>query len=227
MFAGIAHRYDFLNHFLSASMDRRWRNLAVRKIQTLMKESPRLCLDVCSGTGDLAVALQRGLGCEVVGSDFCHPMLTRANSKIETRPIHMVEADTLRLPFPDHCFDALTIAFGLRNLEDPSRGLIEMYRVLRPGGVVVILEFSRPVAPVFKNIFSFYFRYILPHVGALISGDKTAYQYLPDSVSKFPAQEELAGMMRSSGFESVGYRNLSGGIAALHWGRKVKELQEA
>src|SRR5262249_36790700 len=138
MFAGIAHRYDFLNHFLSVSMDRRWRSLAVRKIQTLMHAAvPRLCLDVCSGTGDLAVALQRGLGCEVVGSDFCHAMLTRANSKIERRPVQIVEADTLRLPFRDHCFDALTIAFGLRNLEDLSRGLIEMRRVLRPGGVIV------------------------------------------------------------------------------------------
>jgi demethylmenaquinone methyltransferase / 2-methoxy-6-polyprenyl-1,4-benzoquinol methylase len=218
MFAGIAHRYDFLNHFLSASMDRRWRSLAVRKIQTLMQAAvPRLCLDVCSGTGDLAVALQRGLGCEVVGSDFCHPMLTRANSKIGTRPIHMVEADTLRLPFPDHCFDALTIAFGLRNLEDPSRGLVEMHRVLRPGGVIVILEFSRPVVPVFKHIFGFYFRYVLPHVGALISGDRTAYQYLPDSVRKFPAQSELLSLLLSAGFKNPGYRNLSGGIAALHW----------
>ena len=228
MFAGIAHRYDFLNHLLSASMDRRWRSLAVRKIQTLMKETaPRLCLDVCSGTGDLAMALQRGLNCEVVASDFCHPMLTRANSKIERRPVRMVEADTLRLPFPDRCFDALTIAFGLRNLEDLSRGLIEMRRVLRPGGIIVILEFSRPVVPVFKHVFSFYFRYILPQLGGFISGNRTAYQYLPDSVRKFPSQRELMSLLLSAGFKNPGYRNLSGGIAALHWAQTERMVTPA
>src|SRR5436309_10325852 len=122
MFAGIAHRYDFLNHFLSASIDRRWRKIAVRKIQELTGSlPPRLCLDLCSGTGDLALALQKGLGCEVVAADFCHPMLTRATTKFEGRPICNVESDALSLPFPDQSFDALTIAFGLRNLDDPLR----------------------------------------------------------------------------------------------------------
>jgi demethylmenaquinone methyltransferase/2-methoxy-6-polyprenyl-1,4-benzoquinol methylase len=219
MFAGIAHRYDLLNHFLSASIDRRWRKLAVLKLGEMTKSTTmHLCLDLCSGTGDLAMALHRDLGCEVVASDFCHPMLTRANAKVAGRPIRSVEADALRLPFADRSFDALTIAFGLRNLEDPFRGLLEMHRILRPGGAAVILEFSKPVVPVFRHLFNFYFRQILPRVGAVISGSRTAYQYLPDSVGRFPAQDELLGLLRSTGFKNPGYRNLSGGIAALHWG---------
>jgi demethylmenaquinone methyltransferase/2-methoxy-6-polyprenyl-1,4-benzoquinol methylase len=219
MFAAIAHRYDFLNHFLSVSIDRRWRRLAVDTVRDAMAaRPPRICLDVCSGTGDLALALHRRLGCDVVASDFCHPMLTRAGAKLAGRPIRNVEADALRLPFQDQAFDAVTIGFGLRNLEDPLRGLVEMRRVLRHGGALVILEFSRPVVPVLRHAFLFYFRRILPKAGALISGDRTAYQYLPDSVRRFPAQEELLTLMRSAGFEKVTYRNLSGGIAALHWG---------
>jgi demethylmenaquinone methyltransferase/2-methoxy-6-polyprenyl-1,4-benzoquinol methylase len=221
MFATIAHRYDFLNHFLSASLDRRWRALAVGKVQELTAGSaPRLCLDLCSGTGDLALALQRRIGCAVVASDFCHAMLTRSVAKFAGRPVRNVEGDALRMPFPDGSFDALTIAFGLRNLESPMRGLMEMYRVLRPGGVVVILEFSKPVAPGFRHLFNAYFRYILPKLGGFISGDSTAYQYLPDSVRKFPTQEELLSLLRSSGFRDPMYRNLSGGIAALHWARR-------
>src|SRR5262249_6518858 len=156
-----------LNHFLSASVDVRWRNLAVRKVQQLTGPStPRLCLDLCSGTGDLALALQRSIGCEVIASDFCHPMLTRAGVKFKERPIQNVGADALSLPFGDRSFDALTIAFGLRNLENPLRGLVEMRRVLRPGGAVVILEFSKPVVPVFASAFNFYFRRVLPKLGA-------------------------------------------------------------
>src|SRR5438128_657327 len=216
MFAGIAHRYDFLNHFLSASIDRRWRKVAVNKVRELVGSSPSIvCLDVCSGTGDLALALHRGLHCDVIASDFCHPMLTRAYAKCAGLPVRNVEADALNLPFPDRSFEALTIAFGLRNLEDPRRGLNEMRRVLKPGGGVVILEFSKPVAPVFKHAFNFYFRHILPKLGAAISGNGSAYQYLPDSVRKFPAQDQLKELMESCEFRDVGYGNLSGGIAAL------------
>jgi demethylmenaquinone methyltransferase/2-methoxy-6-polyprenyl-1,4-benzoquinol methylase len=229
MFAGIAHRYDFLNHFLSASADRRWRNVAVRKILELVGSSPSApCLDVCSGTGDLAIALHQGLKANVVGTDFCHPMLTRANSKIAAadaaRAIRNIEADTLNLPFVDGSFSAVAIAFGLRNLEDPARGLMEMHRVLAPGGALAVLEFSKPVVPVFRQVFNFYFRYILPKLGAAISGNGSAYQYLPDSVRKFPAQAELVELMRAVGFREVDYQNLSGGIAALHWGRKAGSL---
>ncbi len=222
MFAGIAHRYDFLNHFLSVSIDRHWRRIAVAKVRELIPSAPPACLDVCSGTGDLAIALHRAFGNKVVATDFCHPMLTRAHAKIAAagieRSIHNTEADALSLPFRDRSFDAVTIAFGLRNLEDPVRGLSEMHRLLRPGGAAVILEFSKPVVPILRNLFGFYFQHVLPRIGAAISGDPAAYQYLPDSVANFPSQKELVDLMRTVGFEGVGYRNLSGGIAALHWG---------
>jgi demethylmenaquinone methyltransferase / 2-methoxy-6-polyprenyl-1,4-benzoquinol methylase len=216
MFAGIAHRYDFLNHFLSISIDRHWRSFAVAKVGELIPSPSRLCLDVCSGTGDLAIALRHMLAATVVATDFCHPMLTRAAGKDTSIP--NVEADALKLPFRDESFDALTIGFGLRNLEDPSRGLREFRRLLRPRGAVVILEFSKPVIPVFREAFGLYFRHILPRVGGIISGDTHAYKYLHDSVVKFPNQKELMDLMRSAGFQNVNYRNLSGGIAALHWG---------
>lgn len=220
MFAAIAHRYDFLNHFLSVSIDRRWRRFAVNKIRELLKDvRPSLCLDCCSGTGDLAIALERGLDCPVIASDFCHPMLVRALPKCKTLQVTNIEADALNLPLPDNAFDAVTIAFGLRNLQDPQRGLNEMRRVLKPGGALVVLEFSKPVVPLMGPAFNFYFHHVLPRVGALISGDGKAYTYLPDSVRKFPAQKELAEWLRAGGFSDVGYRNLSGGIAALHWGK--------
>jgi demethylmenaquinone methyltransferase/2-methoxy-6-polyprenyl-1,4-benzoquinol methylase len=225
MFADIAHRYDFLNHFLSASIDRRWRRMAAAKVREYVHgDSSAMCLDLCSGTGDLAIELQRRLRIAVVASDFCHPMLVRSLSK--TRGLHLhdrirlVEADSLAIPFNTGLFDAVTVAFGLRNLEDPNKGLVEMRRVLKPDGVLVVLEFSQPTVPVVRQAFQFYFHRILPRVGAWVSGQKNAYQYLPDSVGRFPSQVELAAMMEKTGLRNVGYRNLSGGIAALHWGLK-------
>jgi demethylmenaquinone methyltransferase/2-methoxy-6-polyprenyl-1,4-benzoquinol methylase len=225
MFAGIAHRYDFLNHFLSVSVDRYWRRAAVHKIREMVgTHSHPLLLDLCCGTGDLAIALHRGLQARVVASDFCHPMLTRSRDKIAAagfrQDIRPVEADALAVPFADCSFDGITIAFGLRNLEDPYRGLREMLRTLRPGGALVVLEFSRPVVPVFREVFNFYFRNVLPRLGALLSGDSGAYAYLPNSVQKFPSQKELVALMKAAGAVEVGYRNLTGGIAALHWGSR-------
>ena len=225
MFAEIAPRYDFLNHFLSVSIDRRWRKIAVAEAGESLRGKPSpICLDLCSGTGDLAIELNRGLGVHVVASDFCHPMLIRGLEKVRSSRkddlIPVIEADSLVLPFPDATFDVVTVAFGLRNLEDAELGLSEMRRVLKPGGKAIVLEFSRPVVPVFRQIFEFYFQHILPHLGALISGQNTAYRYLPTSVRRFPAQRELLGIMESVGFKDAGYRNLSGGIAALHWGIK-------
>jgi demethylmenaquinone methyltransferase/2-methoxy-6-polyprenyl-1,4-benzoquinol methylase len=216
MFAGIAHRYDFLNHFLSVSIDKHWRRLAVAKVRDLSPSGAPTCLDVCSGTGDLAIALRRGLKTGVIATDFCHPMLIRAAAKDKSIP--NIEADALSLPFRDASFDAVTIAFGLRNLEDYQRGLSEFRRVLRKPGALVILEFSKPVVPVFRELFGLYFQHVLPRIGAIVSGNGTAYQYLHDSVVNFPNQKELSEIMRTVGFTEVGYRNLSGGIAALHWG---------
>jgi len=223
MFAAIAHRYDFLNHFLSLSTDKQWRRIAVDKVADLRLPSVApVCIDLCTGTGDLAIAVHRRLGVTVIASDFCHPMLQRAAAKIRTvgfeTGIQAVGADALALPFPEASFDVATMAFGLRNLEDPARGLLEVRRILKPGGAAIILEFSKPVVPVFRQVFNFYFRNVLPQLGAAISGDKAAYRYLPDSVAMFPSQDELAGLMRLAGFADVAYRNLYGGIAALHWG---------
>jgi demethylmenaquinone methyltransferase/2-methoxy-6-polyprenyl-1,4-benzoquinol methylase len=221
MFGEIAHRYDFLNHFLSVSIDKRWRRIAAEKIAELISlDSNSICLDLCSGTGDLAIELHRRLGLPVIASDFCHPMLVLSVNKTRALPIRTVEADSMATPFAGNSFNAITVAFGLRNLEDPRRGLAEMQRVLKPQGVLAVLEFSQPVIPVMREAFQFYFHRILPRIGAWISGQRTAYTYLPDSVSRFPAQKELASIMRSVGFREVGYRNLSGGIAALHWGIK-------
>lgn len=221
MFGEIAHRYDFLNHFLSLSIDKRWRSLAAAKVaEHLSPNDTGICLDLCSGTGDLAIELHQRLHLPVVASDFCHPMLVRSVLKTRELPIRTVEADSLATPFADKSFNAVTVAFGLRNLEDPKKGLEEMCRVLKPGGVLVVLEFSRPVIPVMRQAFQFYFHRILPRIGAWVSGQTSAYQYLPDSVSRFPAQRELAGLMTDVGFQAVSYRNLSGGIAALHWGLK-------
>jgi demethylmenaquinone methyltransferase/2-methoxy-6-polyprenyl-1,4-benzoquinol methylase len=225
MFAEIAPRYDFLNHFLSISIDRRWRKVAVARAGACLKGKTKpVCLDLCSGTGDLAIELNRGLDVPVVASDFCHPMLIRGLEKVRKVRrdgfIPVIEADSLVLPFANETFDIASVAFGLRNLEDAKDGLIEMKRVLKSGGTAIILEFSRPVVPIFRQLFEFYFHHVLPHVGALISGQNSAYRYLPTSVRRFPAQKELAAMMESAGFRDVGYRNLSGGIAALHWGTK-------
>lgn len=225
MFAEIAPRYDFLNHFLSISIDRRWRKVAVARAAAFLKgKTNPVCLDLCSGTGDLAIELNRGLNVPVVASDFCHPMLIRGLEKVRQVSrdgiIPVIEADSLVLPFASETFDVATVAFGLRNLEDAKEGLVEMKRVLKPDGAAIVLEFSRPVVPVFRQLFEFYFHHVLPHVGALISGQNSAYRYLPTSVRRFPTQKELAAMMESVGFKDVGYRNLSGGIAALHWGTK-------
>jgi len=225
MFAEIAPRYDFLNHFLSVSIDRRWRKVAVARARASLegKINP-VCVDLCSGTGDLAIELNCRLDVPVVASDFCHPMLIRGLEKVRQARrdvfIPVIEADSLVLPFADETFDVASVAFGLRNLEDANEGLMEMKRVLKSGGTAIVLEFSRPVIPIFRQLFEFYFHHVLPHVGALISGQNNAYRYLPTSVRRFPAQKELASMMESVGFKDVGYRNLSGGIAALHWGIK-------
>ena len=222
MFSGIARRYDLLNHVLSVNIDKRWRRLVREKLQAVLDEPDAVVLDVACGTGDLSLELQRHAKSKVIGSDFCRPMLEIASRKTaeQSFAIPYVEGDAMNLPFADASFDALTIAFGLRNLSNFKAGLEELHRVLKKGGRIAILEFSAPVIPGFRQLFRLYFTQILPRIGGVVSGSRGAYEYLPDSVSKFPDQKRLAELMDSTGFSSVAYRNLTGGIAAIHSGTK-------
>lgn len=224
MFAGIAGKYDFLNHFLSVNTDKRWRRLVSKKLADVLENPNALILDVACGTGDLSVELQTTGNAKVVGTDFCRPMLAVAKDKNEKNhlAIPYIEGDGMNLSFADNTFDAVTIAFGLRNFSNWLDGLKELHRVLKPKGILAILEFSTPVVPGFKQLFNFYFANILPRIGGAVSGSRGAYEYLPDSVSRFPDQKNLARMMGEVGFETVEYKNLTGGIAALHLG--VKKL---
>jgi demethylmenaquinone methyltransferase / 2-methoxy-6-polyprenyl-1,4-benzoquinol methylase len=221
MFSGIAGRYDLLNHLLSGNVDKRWRRLVARTLKPSLVGGARV-LDVACGTGDLSLVLAEAGEAEVVGLDFCRPMLEVARRKAveESRTLPFVEGDALRLPFEDETFDVATIAFGLRNLAGVAEGLRELGRILKPGGRLAVLEFSSPVVPGFRALFRFYFTRVLPRIGGIVSGSRGAYEYLPDSVSRFPDQRRLAELMREEGFEEVEYRNLTGGIAALHTGRR-------
>lgn len=222
MFERVAPRYDFLNHFLSCGRDIAWRRATAKTLRNVLERPGMLAVDVCCGTGDLALALARYSAGTVIGTDFCHPMLRRARAKAgrASRDVHFLEADTLALPFPDGSLDLVSAAFGFRNLANYSRGLREMCRVLKPGGTVALLEFSRLRWPVIGPLFRFYFRRILPRIGTLVSGVAGPYQYLPDSVARFPDQEKLVSMMREAGLTSVRYQNFFAGAAALHLGEK-------
>ena len=228
MFSGIARRYDLLNHLLSVNIDKRWRRLVREKLTDVLHDPNAVVLDVACGTGDLSLELKRGADARVIGSDFCRPMLAVAKAK--TSVLHLsvpyVEADALDLPFAADSFDAVTIAFGLRNLSSVRVGLEELNRVLRPGGRIAILEFSTPVIPGFRGLFGFYFNQVLPRIGGAVSGSRAAYEYLPNSVSKFPDQNALVELMQSVGFQSVEYANLTGGIAAIHSGEKGRGSRE-
>lgn len=220
MFSGIAGRYDLLNHVLSVNIDKLWRKKVRKQLADILANKDALILDVACGTGDLSIELQAGNNAKVIGTDFCRPMLTIAKEKAAEIPF--VEGDAMSLSYSDNSFDAVTIAFGLRNLSNFEDGLNELTRVLKPGGKLVVLEFSSPVVPGFRQAFRFYFSNILPRIGGIVSGERGAYEYLPDSVSKFPDQKALVEMMARCGLESVSYKNLSGGIAAIHSGTKPK-----
>ena len=219
MFARISPKYDLLNHLLSGYIDRRWRRKVVARLKPMVAPDARL-LDVACGTGDLSIEFFEQTGAQITGVDFCRPMLELAARKAPR--IRFVEGDALRLPFADSSFDAITIGFGLRNLSSVEQGLRELRRVVKPQGWAAVLEFSKPVMPGFRTLVGTYCMRLLPRVGGWISGSRSAYEYLPDSISQFPDQEKLAMLMREAGFEEVGFRNLTAGIAALHLGRRPK-----
>lgn len=219
MFSTIAGRYDLLNHVLSGNVDKRWRRIVATRVRDRIPSSSACILDVACGTGDLSLTLFEITGAGVVGTDFCRPMLDIAAGKTSGR-IRLIEGDALDLPFRDGTFDAATIAFGLRNLSNVESGLAELSRVLKPGGWVAVLEFSRPANAILRPLFNLYFRRVLPLMGGLVSGSLSAYTYLPASVQKFPDQSQLSLLMEQAGFVQVRYENLSGGIAALHLGKR-------
>jgi len=216
-FTAIAGRYDLLNTLLSFNRDRRWRRSTVSSLELKGSET---VLDVATGTGKLALELQKRVGASgrVVGIDFCEPMLQKA--KGQAYNIHLLLATSEGLPFPDNSFEGATIGFALRNVPDIEKTLRETTRVIKPGGKVVCLEFSRPRHPIMRSLHRFYLLRVLPTVGWLISGDKEAYLYLPRSIMEFPCAEELKAVMEKAGLERAQFRFLTWGVVAVHIGTK-------
>ncbi|MEW5916769.1 MAG: ubiquinone/menaquinone biosynthesis methyltransferase [Gemmatimonadota bacterium] len=221
IFSEIAPRYDLLNHVLSLNTDRVWRRKAVAALD--WTRSPQgTYLDLCAGTLDVSVALAsaRGFQGRVVASDFAEPMLRVALPKVAGRAIAPVTADALSLPLRNESVDGAIVAFGARNLANLDVGIMEVFRVLRPGGRFVILEFTTPRNPIVRGTYNAYFHHVLPLIGRLVSGHRTAYRYLPTSVSHFPSVDELAERLTRAGFQRVSWRSLTLGIAAIHVGDK-------
>jgi demethylmenaquinone methyltransferase/2-methoxy-6-polyprenyl-1,4-benzoquinol methylase len=227
MFGAIARRYDLLNHLLSANRDRAWRRAAARAVPAACRGS---VLDLCGGTGEQSLALARepGVG-RVVCCDFAHAMLRLALSKFaETeryRRCVALEADALSLPFPEACFDAVTVSFGVRNLADLDAGLGEIHRVLKPGGCLVVLEFSLPTAPLVRRMYAIYLGRVLPRIGDRLSGADGAYGYLARTVGEFPPPEALAARITAAGFGECTRRSLSLGVVALHRATRLADAR--
>lgn len=222
MFSSIAPRYDLLNHLLSFNVDRLWWRRAAHAFGVTLSRDQARVLDLCCGTGDMAFALKRQAGRSdlfILGADFSHPMLQRAAQKSAGTPLCWLEADALQLPLPDASFDLVTTAFGFRNLADYDAGLREIARILRPGGEVGILDFGEPRG-LLGGMYRVYFRHILPAIGTVISGVKGPYRYLPVSVERFPAPEEMLHRMRAAGFCEAAWTSYTFGIAGLYRGRK-------
>lgn len=232
MFTDIAPRYDLLNHLLSLQLDRLWRARAARLLQSILGRPDALVLDLCCGTGDLAFALAHVGKARIIGADFAHPMLVRAKEKTAVHapqanqnslsPMPFFEADALRLPFADASFNLVTTAFGFRNLANYEAGLREIQRVLKPGGSIAILEFTEPPDGLWGDFYRWYFCKVLPKIGGLISGQQSAYTYLPKSVARFFRPSELAAFLSTVGYQSVDYRVWTLGTVALHTAVRAK-----
>ncbi len=233
MFTQIAPRYDLLNHLLSFELDRIWRARTAKLLRPILQREDALALDLCCGTGDLALALQNAGKARIFGADFAHAMLVRARAKSEMRfaggganpatPMPFFEADALRLPFADASFDLVTSAFGFRNLANYEAGLREIYRVLKPGGTIAILEFAEPPEGFLGNFYRWYFTKVLPRIGSFISGHQSAYTYLPKSVARFFRPPEFAALMTNVGYQAVDYREWTLRAVALHTATRKTE----
>jgi demethylmenaquinone methyltransferase / 2-methoxy-6-polyprenyl-1,4-benzoquinol methylase len=229
MFTQIAPRYDLLNHVLSMQFDRRWRARVASRLAPILRRPDAIVLDLCCGTGDLAFALRRSGKSRIIGADFSHTMLIRADTKSRSlagsgesgKPVvPFFEADALNLPFANESFDLLSTAFGFRNLANYESGLREIWRVLKPGGTVAILEFTEPPNTLMGGLYRWYCRNILPRIGGFISGNAPAYVYLPRSIARFFRPEELANLMTQVGFGGAQWEAWMFGSVALHTAQK-------
>ncbi|WP_321473365.1 bifunctional demethylmenaquinone methyltransferase/2-methoxy-6-polyprenyl-1,4-benzoquinol methylase UbiE [uncultured Paludibaculum sp.] len=222
MFGRVAGKYDLLNHLLSFQVDRYWRNTTVRRVEHILRRPGMRVMDLCCGTGDLLLAIEQRTSQQslVLGSDFCHPMLVAALDKATRRHAcaPLFEGDGLQLPLADNSLDLVTVAFGFRNFANYRKGLRELRRVLKPGGMLAILEFSTPPNALIRSVYGLYSRRILPAIGGLVSGSKDAYTYLPESVRKFPGAEVLAAEMEGAGYTRVKFERMTFGVVALHTG---------
>ena len=221
MFDSISGKYDFLNHFLSMGIDIRWRRKAIALLKDLQ---PKTILDVATGTGDFAVEALRLKPSKIIGVDISEGMLDVGRQKMKARQldgiIELRSGDSEKLPFEDNFFDAVIVAFGVRNFEDLERGLSEILRVVRPGGRVVVLEFSRPTKFPMKQLYNAYFTAILPLIGRWVSRDQAAYSYLPESVQAFPDGPDFIRILSDVGYKNPQCKSLTFGISSLYWGSK-------
>ena len=222
MFNDIAPKYDFLNHFLSLGIDKIWRRKVIRRI---VKDNPSEVLDIATGTADLAIMLAKKLlEVKIIGVDLAENMLDVGRKKVNnlklSNRISLKQGDSLSLPFADDSFDSAMVAFGVRNYENPVKGMQETYRVLRKDGTFYVLEFSMPRSFPMVQLYRFYFKAILPLIGRMVSGHKQAYTYLPESVSAFPDGNDFILLMEKAGFNSCKFKKLSFGIATIYEGRK-------
>jgi demethylmenaquinone methyltransferase / 2-methoxy-6-polyprenyl-1,4-benzoquinol methylase len=220
MFDGIAHRYDFMNHFLSLGIDKRWREKAIDYVNP---KDGELILDVASGTGDQGFSALEKANVRVVGCDYSINMLKVGKRKIiekhKENDFLMIQGDAENLPVTAESFDAVMISYGIRNVGNIKQSLQEFYKALKPGGRVVILEFSEPTAPLFASLYQFYFNMVLPRLAGLFS-NKSAYTYLPESVKHFPSRHEIKGIMEIVGFENNVHKDLTFGITSIFYGEK-------
>ena len=221
MFNNISRRYDFLNHFLSLGIDKQWRKKAIGFIEPL---KPKQILDVATGTGDFALQALTLHPDKIIGVDISTGMLAIGRNKVEklnlADKVELLEGDSENLPFVENKFDAVTVAFGVRNFENLEKGLSEIYRVMKPGAMVVVLEFSRPRVFPFQQLFNFYFKTVLPKIGQVISKDKAAYTYLPESVQAFPDGSDFVEILKKIGFKDTACKSLTFGISSIYTGRK-------
>ena len=221
MFNNIAHRYDFLNHFLSLGIDRRWRKVAIAQLKD---EQPKIILDIATGTADLAIEAMRLNPTKIYGVDISVDMLELGKKKIKDRKlaeiIELLEGDSENLIFDDNKFDAVTVAFGVRNFENLQNGLKEIYRVLKPGGKLVVLEFSHPRQPVMRALYNFYNSRITPFFGKLISKDASAYSYLNESIQAFPSGNDFLKELKNAGFSETTAKTMTFGVVSIYCGKK-------